>query len=422
MAKDCTVIDGFCGSGGNVIQFSKFCKHVYAIDINPDKIKICKKNCEIYNCEDNISFIECDFLKIDQYEKKVFADYIFLSPPWGGINYKKSDIYSIKASMKPDIHDIVKMCLKVSKYIMFYVPRTLKLEELFNIISDITKNNKIFLDVKVLQSACKIKALLIIFGYNIDDKITEGDLIDYLKETYSKIVFKDSDFEVLKAIAKIIGNFRFLQGENEFRKNHKEFFEENKLQDTKIIDKTYLINNNNNNLINNINNNNINIPEKILEDEEIIQENLEKISEKSEENSDKLSDSKKEPQKDNIEQVAEKLINYLYNEKMNVDEKIKLKSLNLLNFSKNKQQNSNTSEHIKNKKKKQKHKTKNNDNLIIGLHKIPKEKDHNISLSTSANSPTSTLTNFKKEQNLEIIHQMNFEYIMNTNSDEEENC
>ena len=69
MAKDCYVIDGFCGSGGNVIQFSKYCSEVFAIDIDPKKLDICRNNCKIYNCKDNIHFIEYDFLKIQNYDK-----------------------------------------------------------------------------------------------------------------------------------------------------------------------------------------------------------------------------------------------------------------------------------------------------------------------------------------------------------------
>ena len=220
LAKGCTVIDGFCGSGGNVIQFSKFCKTVFAIDIDPKKIDICKNNCKIYNCDDNIYFIKCDFLKIENYTNvKVKADYIFLSPPWGGVSYKNSDIYSIKASMTPDINEIVKVSLRISKYIMFYVPRTLMLEELFGIVSDIKKNNNIFFDIHILKSANKIKALLIIFGYDVDKKIVENDITEYLKNVYDEYIFDEMDFGILNAIAKVIGNFNFFENELNFRKN-----------------------------------------------------------------------------------------------------------------------------------------------------------------------------------------------------------
>ena len=220
MAKNCSVIDGFCGSGGNVIQFSKYCSKVYAIDIDPKKIEICKNNCKIYNCQNNIYFIEYDFLKIEEYQPiKVMADYIFLSPPWGGISYKNSDIYSIKASMNPDISEIIKVSLRIVKYIMFYVPRTLTLEELFGIISEIKEANRLFFDIHILKSANKIKALLIIFGYDIDKKICEKEINEYLEYIYENFKISETNIKILSAISKIIGNYRFLQNEINFRKN-----------------------------------------------------------------------------------------------------------------------------------------------------------------------------------------------------------
>jgi 16S rRNA G966 N2-methylase RsmD len=230
LAKNCSVIDGFCGSGGNVIQFSKYCSKVYAIDIDPKKIEICKNNCKVYNCKNNIDFIEYDFLKIEEYKPiKVKADYIFLSPPWGGINYKNSDVYSIKASMTPDISEIIKVCLRITKYIMFYIPRTLKLKELFEIISDINGKKRLFFDIHILKSANKIKALLIIFGHDIDKKVGEKEIDEYLNYVYD---YKISEIyiKILSAIAKIIGNYRFLENEISFRKNDDEFDESNTKQ------------------------------------------------------------------------------------------------------------------------------------------------------------------------------------------------
>ena len=225
MAKNCSVIDGFCGSGGNVIQFSKYCSEVFAIDIDPKKLEICKNNCRIYNCKDNIHFIEYDFLKIQNYPKlKVKADYIFLSPPWGGISYKNSDIYSIKESMTPDISEIIKVSLKIVKYIMFYVPRTLMLNELFGIISEINKSERLFFDIHILKSANKIKALLIIFGYDINKKIKENDIEEYLKYIYEKSNLSDIYIKMISAIAKTIGNYRFFENEIDFRNSLKEKF------------------------------------------------------------------------------------------------------------------------------------------------------------------------------------------------------
>ena len=131
--------------------------------------------------------------------------------------------------MKPDIFDIVKVSLKVSKHIMFYVPRTLILDELFDIVSKIKGTNRIFFDVHILRSANKIKALLIIFGYNIDKKINESEIDDYLKFTYNSFNISDKQIKILSAIAKIIGNFRFFENESFFRKSleNKEKYKEN---------------------------------------------------------------------------------------------------------------------------------------------------------------------------------------------------
>ena len=225
LARNCSVIDGFCGSGGNVIQFSKYCSEVFAIDIDHKRLEICKNNCKIYNCKNNIHFIEYDFLKIQNYDKiKVKADYIFLSPPWGGISYKKSEVYSIKESMTPDISEIIKVSLKIVKYIMFYVPRTLMLNELFQIISQINKNERLFFDIHILKSANKIKALLIIFGYDINKKIKENDIEEYLKYIYENYNLSDIYIKMISAIAKTIGNYRFFENEINFRNNMYERF------------------------------------------------------------------------------------------------------------------------------------------------------------------------------------------------------
>jgi hypothetical protein len=98
-----------------------------------------------------------------------------LSPPWGGTKYKDSDIYNIKELMTPSIYDIIKVSLNISKNIIFYLPRTLLLEDLFEILSSILniqdsgKGNRIFLDVHILKSEKKIKALLIIFGHDVKE-------------------------------------------------------------------------------------------------------------------------------------------------------------------------------------------------------------------------------------------------------------
>ncbi|KAG6578073.1 Trimethylguanosine synthase [Phytophthora cinnamomi] len=80
------VVDPFSGCGGNVIQLAKTCKHVVAIDIDPEKIRMAKHNAAIYGVADKIEWIVGNSIDI---LPKVKADAVFLSPPWGGVKYSR---------------------------------------------------------------------------------------------------------------------------------------------------------------------------------------------------------------------------------------------------------------------------------------------------------------------------------------------
>ena len=133
--------------------------------------------------------------------------------------------------MNPDISEIIKVSLRIVKYIMFYVPRTLRLEELFGIISEIKGANRLFFDIHILRSANKIKALLIIFGYDIDKKICEKEIDEYLEYIYENFNLNEVNIKIISAIAKIIGNYRFFENEINFRKNLNEEYDMDSLDE-----------------------------------------------------------------------------------------------------------------------------------------------------------------------------------------------
>ena len=58
------IVDGFCGVGGNAIQFAFTCERVIAIDIDPQKISLARHNAAVYGVEDRIEFIVGDFFKV----------------------------------------------------------------------------------------------------------------------------------------------------------------------------------------------------------------------------------------------------------------------------------------------------------------------------------------------------------------------
>ena len=204
-----SIIDAFCGCGGNTIFFSKKFKTVYANDLYENKIKMTINNLKIYNCDDNVIFSCQDFLTFNQN-----SDFIFLSPPWGGIEYKKDDNFMLKNWIVPDIEEIIKHSLQLSKNLIFYLPRCTKINELTEyiykydqkFIDDNEKN--IYLDVQYLMSANKIKAILVLYGEKFNN-IQIKDIRKYFNENY-KIKGNNNEIKNIISIAKILGANKFL--------------------------------------------------------------------------------------------------------------------------------------------------------------------------------------------------------------------
>jgi hypothetical protein len=160
---------------------------------------------------------------------------VFLSPPWGGIKYKDSGTYNIRELMTPNIYDIIKTSLSLAPNIIFFLPRTLVMDDLLEILYTVLleKNidpNKIFLDIHILKSGNKIKALLIFFGPDCETEISQNDMKEYLCSKYD---FSNETINKLLNIIKVIGNFQFLHSECMYHKQHcsiDENFEENFLK------------------------------------------------------------------------------------------------------------------------------------------------------------------------------------------------
>ncbi|GAA98418.1 uncharacterized protein L969DRAFT_103092 [Mixia osmundae IAM 14324] len=91
------IVDAFCGVGGNAIQFALTCKQVVAIDNSELRLRLARHNAAIYGVEDRITFVHGDFptWAAEQARSRRAAgfdgpsiDVVFLSPPWGGIDYR----------------------------------------------------------------------------------------------------------------------------------------------------------------------------------------------------------------------------------------------------------------------------------------------------------------------------------------------
>jgi hypothetical protein len=89
--------------------------------------------------------------------------------------------------MTPNVFDIIKTSLQIAPKIIFFLPRTLHLEDLYQIIKSVQDEmnigkRDILFDVHILNSANKIKALMIIFSNDLSSvKISLFLIIDKLR-------------------------------------------------------------------------------------------------------------------------------------------------------------------------------------------------------------------------------------------------
>ncbi|KAL0640672.1 putative diacylglycerol O-acyltransferase tgs1 [Maublancomyces gigas] len=157
-----TVIDAFCGVGGNTIQFalSASCKRVIAIDTNPTAILCAKHNAHIYGVLDKIEFIVGDFFELLNAKESILkADAVFLSPPWGGPTYRNDKIFDLDTMLPYSASFIFNQASKISKNIALYIPRTSNLNQVAKLVPEGQKIQAVHYCVRK-----RSKALTVYFG------------------------------------------------------------------------------------------------------------------------------------------------------------------------------------------------------------------------------------------------------------------
>jgi hypothetical protein len=78
-----TVLDAFCGAGGNAIAFARmpWCRQVIALERDPERLAMARHNAGLYGVADRIRFVLGDFFQLaPSLAPSVQA--CFLDPPW----------------------------------------------------------------------------------------------------------------------------------------------------------------------------------------------------------------------------------------------------------------------------------------------------------------------------------------------------
>lgn len=87
------ITDATAGVGGNVLSFCKYNYYVNAIEIENERFNYLKHNINEYKFNGIVKLYNNDY--IDIYDKLV-QDVIFMDPPWGGMDYKKTEDITLK--------------------------------------------------------------------------------------------------------------------------------------------------------------------------------------------------------------------------------------------------------------------------------------------------------------------------------------
>ncbi|CCF59649.1 hypothetical protein KAFR_0H02400 [Kazachstania africana CBS 2517] len=128
-----SILDVFCGGGGNTIQFAMEFPRAYGVDSRMDHLYCTAQNAKVYGVDDRI------WLKYGTWDKisksglfeKMKVDCVFASPPWGGPEYSKQNVYDLESSLQPvGVTELLKSFFKISSNVLLFLPRNSDLHQI----------------------------------------------------------------------------------------------------------------------------------------------------------------------------------------------------------------------------------------------------------------------------------------------------
>lgn len=148
-----TILDAFCGVGGNAIAFARTCERVIALDTSPTRLALARHNAAIYGVVDRIEFVLADYLSFARSQSSNSSstrkiDVVFLSPPWGGPSYLSNpdlaedqsvnDVHpSYSLSSVQPVHgkELFNLSRQITPNVAFYLPRNTVLDDIAALVN-----------------------------------------------------------------------------------------------------------------------------------------------------------------------------------------------------------------------------------------------------------------------------------------------
>lgn len=131
-----TVLDVFCGGGGNSIAFARLFNSCIGVDINEVNLQCTKHNAALYKLGGKVQTKQSDWLESCS-EDWDNIDLIFSSPPWGGPAYTKQDIYDLNNLAPLPLKDLLISFFKICDKVVCFLPRNSNLEQLDQITREL---------------------------------------------------------------------------------------------------------------------------------------------------------------------------------------------------------------------------------------------------------------------------------------------
>lgn len=168
-----TILDICCGAGGNTIQFAKEFKNVGAIDINERNIYCTIHNCEVYETAENVWTLNEDWneiqnsrewIPVELQDKEKPFDFIFCSPPWGGVNYNKKQSSFNLDHLQPLAFD--SLCASFSKLTTnfgLFLPKSSNFNQLYDMSMKLFNSHR-QLRIIQLEDGDYMKGLIVLYG------------------------------------------------------------------------------------------------------------------------------------------------------------------------------------------------------------------------------------------------------------------
>ncbi|GFE54183.1 trimethylguanosine synthase-like [Babesia ovis] len=142
------VLELAAGVGGNLVYFGLENDLAVGVEMNPERVEICKNNVQVFGLN-NTHVVQNDLFEYvqrfaedplkqaaeigveDYFRESPFFDYIHISPPWGGKRYAGSAndaIYKLQHSF--DIEAAMHNMAKIGNIVSIFLPRSQSVNEL----------------------------------------------------------------------------------------------------------------------------------------------------------------------------------------------------------------------------------------------------------------------------------------------------